>query len=499
MNHPITLPVAELKPVLTGLTKVISKRTMLPVLGYVRIARTSNGAIELAATDLDVSAIATLPTPTQGEPTSLLIPFEDLQNVTKSCSRSDSLIVTLVDKQRAAIKFPVANQVIEHRCESPPVEEFPTIAEIRETSVVLNESVRRAISEALQCASDDPTRLILMGAYIDVSKPKAHYVVGTDGRHLFSSNSFAIPLAESILIPSHRFIEWKEFNADGDWALKLAKPEKDGPLQFEITSNHWRFIARSIEGNYPNWRQVVPSSEATQTTIEVKPESVEAILQTIARMPNHDPVHHTLGLEAKGSQVRLLGKSAQEDTWTRVEIPGAKAKGADLMIKLNRHLLAKALRFGLTRIEIIDSLSPLKFSEGGRQMVVMPVRPDAVPPPQSATPPAEPDSADAQPEPIAPNTPPTAEQPKGETMSDTNGTSGTAKRPATNAPETTGKTALETGLAQIEVIRGDFRNAIAGLNKLADALKQAQREQKASDKEIQSVRQTLRSLQTVRI
>ena len=61
------------------------------------------------------------------------------------------------------------------------------------------------------------------------------------------------------------------------------------------------------------------------------------------------------------------------------------------------------------------------------------------------------------------------------------------------------KPALETALAQIEIVRGDFRNAIAGLNKLGELLKQAQRESKTSDKEIQSVRQTLRSLQSVRI
>ena len=54
-------------------------------------------------------------------------------------------------------------------------------------------------------------------------------------------------------------------------------------------------------------------------------------------------------------------------------------------------------------------------------------------------------------------------------------------------------------MAQIEILRGDFRNSLTGLNRLADALKQAQRESKASDKEISSVRQTLRSLQSVRI
>ena len=61
------------------------------------------------------------------------------------------------------------------------------------------------------------------------------------------------------------------------------------------------------------------------------------------------------------------------------------------------------------------------------------------------------------------------------------------------------KAALDTAIAQVEIVRGDFRNAIAGLNKLGELLKQVQRENKSSDKEIASVRQTLRSLQSVRI
>ena len=82
-------------------------------------------------------------------------------------------------------------------------------------------------------------------------------------------------------------------------------------------------------------------------------------------------------------------------------------------------------------------------------------------------------------------------------MPENNGNTTGAKRATEpTAPE---KPALETAIAQIEIVRGDFRNAIAGLNKLGELLKQAQRENKTSDKEIQSVRQTLRSLQSVRI
>ena len=71
--------------------------------------------------------------------------------------------------------------------------------------------------------------------------------------------------------------------------------------------------------------------------------------------------------------------------------------------------------------------------------------------------------------------------------------------PRSTPTEPVEKPALETALAQIEVIRGEFRNAVAGLTKLGDLLKQASREQKASDREVHGVRQTLRSLQSVRI
>ena len=78
-----------------------------------------------------------------------------------------------------------------------------------------------------------------------------------------------------------------------------------------------------------------------------------------------------------------------------------------------------------------------------------------------------------------------------------NGTPSNGAARSTTAPED--KPALETALAQIELVRGDFRNAIAGLNKLGEALKAAQREQKTSDKEVQAARSTLEKLQSVRI
>ena len=75
-------------------------------------------------------------------------------------------------------------------------------------------------------------------------------------------------------------------------------------------------------------------------------------------------------------------------------------------------------------------------------------------------------------------------------------------------------TAAATGLSRSEWIRlmqcpkchaydgdpcVDARGAVTNLNNLADTLRQVQRERRLSEREVRSVRDTLKSLQTVRL
>ena len=78
-----------------------------------------------------------------------------------------------------------------------------------------------------------------------------------------------------------------------------------------------------------------------------------------------------------------------------------------------------------------------------------------------------------------------------------NGSSTPSAQTTTSKEEA--KSSLEAALVQIEAIKTGFRETINGLTRLGDHIRQSMREQKASEKEIQTVRQTLRSLQGVRI
>ena len=489
---PFALPIAELKPALTGLAKVISRHSTLPVLHHIKIERTGDGWVGLTATDLDQYVTVRLEQPAEGGPVTLLAPLEELAKLTKTCAKTDSLLVCERDS-KLSLQYAVGNEVVESLVDFMPADEFPNPRKVVGDAMPVSDALRSSIHQAMECASTDETRYILNGAYIDISDAKCQNVVATDGRHLFTSNSFTLPLKDSLLIPDRKFLGWKEFNNDGEWQLKVGPKEKDDddPPPFQISSRRWRFISRQITGNYPNWRQVVPRPDAYKTALEFD-AALDQISQTIPRMPCDDPVNFAIGLEWKRNTLRLLGRSPQAETWTKVEIPEVKGTGADVTIYLNRHLLVKALQFGLTKLEIIDSMSPMRFSNEGRQMIVMPTRPSA-PTAATAPVPESPEAAASQAVPDQPAAP--AAQHERKPMPEQNGNTGTSNP----APTPAGKSALEIALAQLEVVRGEFRNAHAGLARVGESLKAAAREQKASDKEISSVRQTLRQIQAVRI
>ena len=84
------------------------------------------------------------------------------------------------------------------------------------------------------------------------------------------------------------------------------------------------------------------------------------------------------------------------------------------------------------------------------------------------------------------------------------------KNPPAASPASTGsnastqtsgteKSSIDAALTQIETVKGSYRDAIRGLNDLTDTLKQVQRDQKNTEKDVQSVRTTLEKLQRVQL
>lgn len=463
---PITLPAAELKPALAGLGKLINSKVIHPVLQCVRIERTAEGWIALTTSDNDRFITLRFEQPAEGQPLSMLVPYETLVNLTRSAKREEKInLLPHPDHKSVTISLSLAGQCGDSTVQSFPVSEFPSIPRIQGNPVPIPSPVRHSIHEAMQCAGDDPMRKVLRGAFIDVSQPKSHYIVATDGKHLYTSNSFHLPLKASLFVPKHKFLGWKEFNNDGEWQLKHS------PEWVQINSRRWRFITRQFEGTYPRWRQVLPD-QPVKTTITLNPQTLDALIQTIEKLPCHDEKYRTIGIELKGRQLHLLGKATPSESWLRVPIKAQKIEGHEITIFVNRQILQKALQFGLNTISLVDQISPLRFTHEGRQMIAMPLRPECVEARRSTPAPVE--EQPMPPPQISTMTPPTPSVPD---------------QPLT----------MEAVIETVHHVRESFIHGVNRLRDLGLQLKSIQREQKSSSRELNSVRSTLRSLQGMKL
>ena len=458
--NPIHLPVAELKPALIGLGKVIRSRPSQPVLGQILIERSPDGWITLSATDLDHHLSVRLEHPDPGPALRQLVPYEQLQQLVKSSSREDHLQLA-TDARGALLRFPLAGRLGEARVSAAPAAEFPALPEFQHTAVSLPVLVKEAVLQALDCASSDPTRAILNGVFLDTSQEGSHYVVATDGRHLFSSNSFRIPVEKSVLIPSHKFLGWKEFRADGEWRLRA------DAVWVQLRSRRWTYTARQVSGQYPNWRAVTGDASQQKVVLNVDLAEAPGLRQTIQLLPCHDDHHRALGLQWQRGSLYLLVKAEAEEPWMAVPVTGVKGRGADQTVFLNRDYLLKALDLGLITVGLGDAHAPVVFSYQGKRMVVMPVRDSSpVAPPRA--------------EPVVETTPNLPE-------------------PMHQEPTHPDTPKLDDVLESLVQLRESLTLGLQTLRDLATKVKVVQREQRANQREYQNVRHTLRSLQGLRI
>lgn len=475
---PIPLPIAELKPALAGLGKVINARATLPVLQCVKVERTAEGWIALTGTDLDRFITMRLEHPGDGPPATVLLPLDQLVQVVKNCGSGETIEVES-NPAASLIRFPLGNESGESKVPFVAPDEFPQTPRLKAEAIPLPAALRESILEALDCASIDSTRYVLNGAYIDAGNPKANYIVGTDGMHLYSANSFALPLKHSVILPSHKFLGWKEFNSDGEWQLKADNQH------VQLSTRRWRFISKQIEGTYPNWRQTVPHPSDAKTIFTLDPARLDTLTKLIQRMPCHDDRYHCIGLEWKDGQFLLLGRDTASEPWLRVPVPDVKAAGPEITIFVNRKLLTKALQFGLNTISLIDPLSPLRLHSQGKQMIVMPLRPEGAPTP----PPANQQPASVTMPPSRPVSPPAP--PERKPMI----TNPTSEGPTPNESKSATEEALDLTLQ----IRDKLNEGFNMLRDLSLKLKAVHREQKINSREFNSVRSTLRSLQGLKL
>jgi DNA polymerase III sliding clamp (beta) subunit (PCNA family) len=386
----IILPVSELKKALPGLNKIVSKKAILPVLESVQVARDAQGKVSLLATDLDSFATYHPKAAQPGPALAALVPLAQLTRIVKGMKAEGTLDLMPLGQDKLKLRYSVAGLLVEQDVPAWPVAEFPRVPKVNQPGIPLEPEFGTALRQALSCCSHNPARRILNGACLDVTDPQSHYLVGSNGRMLFSANSFCFDLKKSVVIPDSPFLEWTGFLDEEPGLLSVepgqeAEPAKEGqpaqearPSYVKLEAGPWTFITEEISGKFPDWKQAVPRPNGNWTRVDLSVQAMKQLVLVIPNLPGGDPPNCPVRLRINWNYLLVEGQNPDKADWTSIPVQEVAVRGKPTSIGLNRRYLLQALRFGLNRLEIEDALHPAVLADGNgaKTMIIMPVNLD---------------------------------------------------------------------------------------------------------------------------
>ena len=136
-----------------------------------------------------------------------------------------------------------------------------------------------------------------------------------------------------------------------------------------IETEHWIWYAEGLEGNYPNWKQVIPSQKALVRSVSFLPErgqQLEIFLKNVPDQPPHNPVE--LYQSDDPGYLNIL--AGEMHTSIAAEFIG---NWNDVSIKLNKHVLLRLLSEGHTKIEAGDGHFPILATGGTGRYITIPL------------------------------------------------------------------------------------------------------------------------------
>lgn len=332
---------------LQRIQNVVSTRSTLPVLTNALLETTETG-LRLTTTDLEVAIRCEISAQVE-KPGATTLPARRLAAIVRELPASE--ITLEADAKNAATL----------RCGSSyfkiyglAKDEFPAFPSFKEakTYTLKQSELKDGLRKTSYGISVDETRYVLNGILFSFKENKLT-LVATDGRRLalFDCDiEFPHSHERDFIVPTKAVTELQRLlTDDGEVQISVA----ENLVSFEL--NGAQLVSKLVEGNYPNYRQVIPGEAKERITLER-----EAFLTSVKRV--------ALLSSDKTSSVRLnFSKNNLDITANTPEVGEAREaiavayRGRDISIAFNPEFLMDPLR-NLTNdevhIELIDEMSP---------------------------------------------------------------------------------------------------------------------------------------------
>ncbi|MEX1045864.1 MAG: DNA polymerase III subunit beta [Actinomycetota bacterium] len=341
----------------------VSNRPGVPALTGVLIEAAKDGSLTLTTTDLEVSAQLGVEVQTQEEG-SALAPARLLAEMVKNLSEAP--VEFEADQNQAKIRC----AAYEGTVRLLPVEDFPALQEPSGTKVTV-EAPRfaEAVNQAARAASRDEARPVLTGVLVEVNR-EGLTLAATDSYRLAVREVTATADGEAkVIVPERALSE----------AGRAAAAEEKGELeiildesQISFSVGKLRLTSRLIEGEFPNYRQLLPDGYESKLSLP-RQQLAEAVRRVGLLARDNAPVR----MELNALGVRLSSQSP--DLGQAVEAVETKYEGDEITVAFNPHYLGDGLAAAVgdtVRLEVRDGLKPgvIRGEADDFTYLVMPVR-----------------------------------------------------------------------------------------------------------------------------
>lgn len=361
-------------------SRAVSSRSTLPVLGNVLLA-SDQGRLRLAATNLEMGISCWIGARVEEEG-SITVParlFADLVNtlpddtVTLSVGNSQGLMVRSGSSNSeirgiASDEFPPIPSAFAEEDEPAPVADYEQTVE----------DFRGMIQQVAFAASTDEARPVLQGVQMQVNGGGVS-MAATDGFRI-SMRKGEAPGGQqkdfSLIIPARALGEVARIAQDTREILAIHVPANRGQVIFHLKDAE--LVSQLIEGNFPDYRVVLPKNFKNQTIVNTD-AFLKAVRQAEIFARNGNNVVR-LSLQKREDEPGRIVVSAQtEETGTNETSIEANIDGPDITVALNVRYLRDALEVIQTPnlvLQLNDNKSPVQLQSPGEDNflhVIMPM------------------------------------------------------------------------------------------------------------------------------
>lgn len=247
----------NLAKALNSVARVANTRGTLPILANV-VLKTVGTRLTIAATNLDI-AITHYIGSKVAEEGSITVPARLMQDFVSSLP--NGVIELKLDDYKLHITTDQYNSVIN----GISAEEFPVMPAISEGKSwrIPVKAFKKGLQQVLIAASSDEARPVLTGLYIHTADGSL-YIAATDSYRLAEKEIMKTKEDINLLIPASSMQELLRLLGDTDEDIEVTNDDQQ--VLFKI--GEVELVTRLIEGKYPDYRKLIPTTFSTEATLK---------------------------------------------------------------------------------------------------------------------------------------------------------------------------------------------------------------------------------------